>query len=243
MEAKDSYRDALYESYVSGHQGQIREAGSGPAFESDIVSRIPDERDIAILDVGCGQGQVVRLLADRGYSNVRGIDVSREQIELAKQLGTQGVEQADLFAFAEENRARFSVVVAIDLVEHFDRADVPRLFATLGDLLAPEGLLILRTPNGASPYAGRILYGDLTHGTAYTTKSLDQVASQTGFDDVRCYPVRPAGNGTKQRVRRVLWRLIEGLLIVPLIVETGHLRGHVVTQNVVAVMRRRREAA
>lgn len=235
MEGSGKYRAALYDSYVSGHQGEIAEARSAPAFEADILARVPAARDLAILDVGCGQGQLVRLLAQRGYRDVRGIDLSQEQIDLAQDLGTKRVERADLFAFAVEHSGEFDVIIAVDLVEHFDRSDVPRLFATLGQLLKDGGVLIIRTPNGSSPYGGRILYGDMTHGVAYTARSLSQVTAAAGFKDVVSYPVRPAGSGPKQRIRRLLWHVIEALLIIPLVVETGQIRGHIVTQNLVAV--------
>ncbi|MBJ7328696.1 MAG: class I SAM-dependent methyltransferase [Solirubrobacteraceae bacterium] len=238
MSRDDQYRDRLYDSYVTGHQGEIAETRSYAGFDVDIVARVPSDRAVSIVDIGCGQGQLVRMLGEHGYTDVWGIDLSQEQVDLAKELGTPNISRDDLFGFAEEHQGGFDVVLAVDLIEHFDRADVQRVFEALSSLLRPGGTLIVRTPNGASPYAGRILFGDLTHGVAYTTKSLEQVAAATAFDRVEVFPVRPAGTGWKQRVRRALWRLIELGLVFPLVVETGHVRGHIVTQNLVARLRR-----
>ncbi len=233
------YRDQFYSSYVTGHQGEVVEAGSAPAFLADIIARLPhDDLGAAILDVGCGQGQIMRLAATSGFRNVSGIDLSPEQVDLAKRLGTERVEEGDLFTYSTEHAGQFDAVIAVDLVEHFDRSQVAAVFAALAALLRPGGRLILRTPNGSSPYAGRILYSDMTHGVAYTARSLKQIAATSGFSSVTAYPVRPSGGGAKQRVRRALWRLIEFVLVIPLIVETGQVRGHLVTQNLVAVLRR-----
>lgn len=235
MPAGSEYREVFYRTYVSDHQGEIVEDRSAPAFEADIVARLPRDTTAAVLDVGCGQGQVVRLLRAHGYSDVRGIDLSGEQVALAIKLGTERVEQADLFEFAASHEGQFDAVVAIDLVEHFDRADIPRLFTCLASLLRPDGTLVLRTPNACSPYFGRIRYGDLTHGLAYTARSLQQATAAAGFRSVHSYPVRPSGTGYRQRARRLIWFALEAVMILPLIVETGVLRGHIVTQNLVAV--------
>jgi 2-polyprenyl-3-methyl-5-hydroxy-6-metoxy-1,4-benzoquinol methylase len=239
MTAPESgFRSAFYESYVSGHQGEIDERRSTASLEIDILARMPADRGVTILDIGCGQGQLVRLLRAAGYRNVRGIDVSAEQIALANKLGTDGLELADLFVFAESHQGVFDVLITIDVVEHFDRPDLLRLFQTLSGMLRDGGSLILRAPNAASPFAGRILYGDVTHGTSYTSRSLQQLGRATGFATVRSHPSRPAGRHPRQLIRRALWAAIERLLIVALVVETGQLNGHIVTQNLIGVLRR-----
>jgi len=233
-----SYRAALYGSYVHGHQGVLSEQRNLPRMAADVLRHLPPGRSAKILDVGCGQGMLMRFLLQNGYEDVAGIDLSTDQIALAQQLDTPNVEQADLFEVADRRGHGYDIVVALDVVEHFDRADVQRVFHAFSRLLRPEGTLILRTPNGCSPYSGRYQFSDLTHGVIYTNRSLEQVAAVTGFTDVRVFPVRPAGSGTIQRMRRVLWAIIEKVIMVPLVVETGQLRGHVVTQNLVCTATR-----
>jgi len=228
------YRAALYSSYVQGHQGVLPERPNLPRMAADVLRHLPPgQTSAAILDVGCGQGMLIRFLRRNGYDDVSGIDVSADQVALALQLGTPNVEQADLFEFADRGPPTCDVVVALDVIEHFDRADVQRVFETFARLLRPGGKLVLRTPNGGSPYSGRHQFSDLTHGLIYTDRSLEQIAAVTGFTDIRVYPVRPVGSGALQRLRRILWAIIEPLIVAPLIIETGQLRRHVVTQNLV----------
>lgn len=231
----DDYRKSLYGSYVSGHQGDPADAFGRDGLIGDVLPHLPRDRNALILDLGCGRGQLVRMLRDHGYLRVKGIDISAEQVALARQLGSGDVERDDLFGHAARHPARYDAVVAIDVVEHFDRPDVEPVFRALSTLLRPGGVLVLRTPNGSSPFAGRMLYSDLTHGVIYTERSLRQIGAITGFATFAGYAVRPErGGGPKRAVRRIVWRIIEGILIVPLIVETGTKR-HIVTQNLLGV--------
>lgn len=243
MTTDSSFRAELYDSYVSGHQGRITESGSRASLESDVIPHLPADRHSRVVDIGCGQGQLVGLLQEHGYDSVIGIDVSAEQVDLAHNLGRPTVQRAELFSFVDAHGSEFDAVTAIDVVEHFERDHVIAVFEALTRLLRADGTLILRTPNAASPYGGRILYSDLTHGVAYTKRSLEQVCAAVGLEFVGAFPVRPAGKRFRQRVRRTMWRGIEAGFIAPLIVETGHVRGHLVTQNLIGVARRHQPLA
>lgn len=232
------YRTPFYDRYVGSHQGVLPEQRNRARMATDVLRHLPPSRSVDILDVGCGQGMLMRFLLDKGYDSVTGIDLSADQIALARKLGTPNVREGDLFELSAQHAQCYDAVVALDVIEHFDRADVPRLFAAFAALLRPGGILILRTPNGSSPYSGRYQFSDLTHGVIYTNRSLEQVAAVTGFTQVRVFPVRPAGPSVPQRVRRALWAVVEKLIVAPLIIETGQVRGHIVTQNLVCTATR-----
>lgn len=231
----EELRTSAYRQYVSTHQGDVAGRGKFLDFEQNFLHLIPQDRATRILDVGCGQGVMLQLLEQAGYSSVTGIDTSLEQIELARQAGSANALCVDLFEYAASVPGQFDVITAIDLVEHFDRAQVLSLFTVLFRMLAPGGRLIMRTPNGSSPYSGRYLYSDITHGTIYTDRSLQQIASLVGFKSVQVTPAMLTGRrfGT---VRRTLWRAVEPLIKIPLIIESGQFRGHIVTQNLIAVL-------
>lgn len=230
-----AYRRPFYEQYVSGHRGIVEDSKSEPNLLRDVIPHVPPDRASAILDVGCGQGQLVGLLMRAGYTRASGIDTSPEQVSVAHQRGRGTIELGDLFEVAEHRRAQYDVVIAIDVVEHFERWDVERVFRAFVDLLTPGGRFILRTPNGSSPFAGRMRWGDLTHGVVYTRESLVQIGHLVGFSKVDVYPVRPAGVTMRRRVRRLGWTVLEAGIKLPLVIETGITRGHIVTQNLVAV--------
>ncbi len=51
-----------------------------------LIEQLPDTAS-AILDLGCGTGLTCRLLAERGYSRLDGVDISREMLQVARERG------------------------------------------------------------------------------------------------------------------------------------------------------------
>lgn len=228
-------RSALYAQYVSDHQGSTDSLGNATNLERLIIPHVPSNREISILDCGCGQGVLISILRRLGYKDVIGIDVSMEQVELARSTGVTGVFLEDIFDHAKSHSETYDVIIAIDVAEHFDKGQVLELFSAWFRLLKPGGRLIMRSPNGSSPFSGRYLYSDLTHGTIYTERSVQQACSSVGFVSAKVFPSRPAGRSVRQRARAALWRICEFAIIIPLAAETGVIRGHIVTQNLIGV--------
>lgn len=229
------FRQRYYERYVSQHQGTLEPARRYPVLKRDVVARLPSDRSARILDAGCGQGDLIALTQGLGWTNVTGVDTSAEQVDVARARGIAGVVQGDIFHFATAHPGEFDVVLAMDLLEHFDREDALKAFSSVRRMLAPGGYLILQVPNGMSPFSGRIYWSDITHGMQYTPVSLAQVCSAAGFDSVACFPVRPAVHGPISALRASVWRVIESFLWLAIAAETGQHRDLVLTQNLVAV--------
>ena len=231
------FRSELYARYVSGHEGVVDVSYRSRTFERDVVARLPIDRSARILDAGCGHGDLVSLLRRHGWTDVTGIDTSQEQVETAAKLGVSGVIRADIHDFAAMHPGHYDVVLAMDVVEHFDRSEALELFRTLRAMLAAGGRLILQTPNGASPFSGDIFWSDVTHGMQYTDRSLQQICGAAGFASVRSFPTRPAVHGPVSLARSVLWRTIEAMLWIATVAETGRTRNLVFTRNLIAVAR------
>ena len=58
----DDMRARLYDAYSSTHAGVASEAAGALAFRRDILPHLPNVRvrDVAVVDLGCGQGQLVK---------------------------------------------------------------------------------------------------------------------------------------------------------------------------------------
>jgi hypothetical protein len=104
--------------------------------------------------------------------------------------------------------------------------------------LAPGGVFIARVPNAVSPLGGNIRYGDFTHETWYTARSVRQLAVAAGFCRIAVRPCPPIAHGAISAARVAAWKAVSAVFKTALAAETGMLRGHIVTQNLTFAARK-----
>ncbi|MBN8544091.1 MAG: class I SAM-dependent methyltransferase [Alphaproteobacteria bacterium] len=102
------------------------------------------------LDVGCGAGDYMALIAHMG-GNVSGIDLNTQQLERGRaafaSAGLRGdfVEgDARTLPFAD---GQFDVVYSADVFEHLSYETKQSLIAEMYRVLKPGGIVIIKTPN------------------------------------------------------------------------------------------------
>lgn len=176
--AEGGYRERLYAEYfaTSGYSDRNpvddeNYEARGRGLRQLLRPYLPANRAAAIVDVACGTGYVVEMLIHEGYTNVRGIDLSPDQVARAKERGLP-VEQIDAFDFFAGVREKLDLVVAFDFIEHLYRDELFAFLDAVRESLRPGGRLIVKTPNASSPFGTRSRYLDLTHEIAFTEKSL-----------------------------------------------------------------------
>jgi SAM-dependent methyltransferase len=141
-----------------------------------------------VLDVGCGQGELIADLASGLPSTtVDGADVSQQSLHYARNKSPA----ADLFLldlsasdFAERNSARlgrYDLVVASEVLEHI--ADDARAAKNLGSLIRPGGAAIVTVPGGKMSRFDEII----GHHRHYGEKRLEGLLSGAGFEVERVF--------------------------------------------------------
>ncbi len=150
----------------------------------------------SVLDLGCGEGKLVRALAKEGFARIAGAEVSPVSLGRARErlerLDTAARERVTLMqASAVYRDARFEGFDAITLVEVIEHVDPPKL-ALLERVVfehAAPRVVILTTPNrehnvrfaGLAP--GALRHGD--HRFEWTRAELrawaEGVASRFGY--------------------------------------------------------------
>lgn len=121
----------------------------------DLLARVPIADATSVVDLGCGAGNVARVLADRWpMARIVGIDRSREMLAAAR-TATAGstrfeFRQADLAAWTAPVNERFDVVFSNALLHWLD--DHGAVLARWCSALAPGGALAVQAPdNFAAP--------------------------------------------------------------------------------------------
>ena len=230
-------RDRLYQAYASQHAGR---GGSGAArliYRRDIRPALPGPGAGPVIDLGCGQGELVQLLLADGY-DAHGIDVSPEQVTLAHAAGLGQVREGDYRDVLVQLSSQLAAVTATDFLEHLAKDEVIDAFDLVARALAPGGVFVARVPNAVSPMGGNVRYGDFTHETSHTARSVRQVAAAAGFSSVVVKSCPPLAHGLLSAARVAVWKPVSALFKIALAAETGQLRGHVVTQNLTFVARK-----
>jgi SAM-dependent methyltransferase len=176
-------------------------------------------KDAPILDIGCGGGELLAFLAQHGFGNGRGVDISAEQVALAQSRGVNA-HVADIFDELRQPHV-LGAIIAVDVLEHLTRDELVRLTPLLFEALAPGGRLLIQTVNGAGLFPRQVIYSDLTHQTILTPESLAQVLRPCGFTDLRFFETGPIPIRLRGRLNVVLWQVLKLLANAVRKVETG----------------------
>jgi len=230
-------RGRLYEAYASQHAGRGDAVAAALNYRRRIRSLLPGPSSGPVTDIGCGQGQLVNLLLADGY-DADGIDISPEQIAIAHAAGIDRVHHGDYRAMLASRQGQLAAVTATDLLEHLTKDEVLATFDLVAGALRPGGVFVARVPNAVSPLGGYVRYGDFTHESSYTGRSVRQLAAAAGFCSVTVQSCPPVAHGVMSAARAAAWIPVSALFTIALAAETGTLRGHVVTQNLAFAARK-----
>lgn len=188
------YRDTLYANYHTTQSGRAALTDAKSLFErekwrfeKEILPLINLPKSARILDIGCGSGSFLKALAEKGYSQITGIDLSEEQVKLAHQLGVIQVQQGDLVEFLNTADHKFDLISGMDIIEHFTKNELVDLLRLIQNHLNPGGLAIFRTPNLDAPMATVYANGDFTHENYMNASSAQQVLMACGFEQVQVF--------------------------------------------------------
>ena len=230
-------RSRLYEAYASQHAGHGGDEAAALVYRRDIRPLLPWPAAGPVVDLGCGRGELVRLLQADGFE-AEGIDISPEQVALARAAGVDRVRQGDFRAILAAHPAHYAAITATDLLEHLTKPEVLQTFDDVAAALAPGGVFVGRVPNAVSPLGGHIRNGDFTHQTSFTARSIRQLAAAAGFDSILARSSPPVAHGLTSAARVMVWQVVSACYRIALAAETGMLRGHIVTQNLTFAARR-----
>ena len=128
----------------------------------------------SILDVGCGTGANLKMLA--AYGQADGVDISPQAVEFCRERGLDSVKLGAIEQLPYENNS-FELITALDVIEHLDD-DVAGL-REIRRVLRPDGRVLLFVP------AFMFLWGvqdDVSHHRRrYTLPRLLSAVEDAGF--------------------------------------------------------------
>jgi 2-polyprenyl-3-methyl-5-hydroxy-6-metoxy-1,4-benzoquinol methylase len=166
-----SVEDGIVESFKNGggvpysafprfHEVMAEDSGQTvlPALKDHILPLVPGlmdrlENGIDVLDVGCGSGRALNLMA-RTFPNSRftGYDFSEEGIARARaeaqEHGTTNVRFEVKDAAALDEKARYDLITTFDAVH--DQADPAAVLKGIAEVLREDGVYLMQDIAGSS---------------------------------------------------------------------------------------------
>jgi 2-polyprenyl-3-methyl-5-hydroxy-6-metoxy-1,4-benzoquinol methylase len=133
-----------------------------------------------VLDIGCGRGIFLGLLAEAGIQGV-GVDHSPESLEYCRTKGFD-VLQEDARSFLCRHKRKFGGIFCSHVIEHMGYEDAMTFLRLCFNALLPGGSLVMLTPNPEDlSIMGDIFWLDPTHVRPYPRLLLASMLQTTGF--------------------------------------------------------------
>lgn len=132
--------DASTYHYASAQASHMHEV-----FVPSILARLGELRPVRVLDLGCGNGSLCRMIKDAGFE-VEGADPSEEGVQYARQAHPD-IAFTRCGVYDEppvEWIGQYDVIVSTEVVEHlYEPSALPRLALRL---LRSDGVMLVTTP-------------------------------------------------------------------------------------------------
>ncbi len=159
--------------------------GSEEDVSNKLKKYLPHFESInAILDVGCGRGEFLKLLRDQG-KDCEGIDISVSMLKEAEQEGID-CHKSDAIEFLKNKPENtYGGIFSAQVIEHFEPLYLINFVKESFRVLKKGGIVILETINPLSLFAlSNIYFLDITHQKPLHPEYMRYLVETSGFDNV-----------------------------------------------------------
>jgi SAM-dependent methyltransferase len=184
---------AVFDEYyreLSKYEGSEGSAESAPEIErrfedaAALVAEFIPWPDARVLEIGCGFGQFLSVLRERGFSNLLGADPSPGCARAAMQY--YGVPVIDRTIFSiEPPDTPYDFLILTGVMEHI--RDLDRTIERFHELLSPTGRVYLEVPDASRLNANSdapFQEFSVEHINYFSPASLNNLMSKRGFRTV-----------------------------------------------------------
>ncbi len=133
----------------------------------------------SILEIGFGSGSFLAWARAAGAC-IAGTEINEKSFAEAQRFGVEILDAA-IETIASQHHERFDIVVAFDVFEHFTLDEIVARMRAIETMLRPGGFLVLRFPNGQSPFGLAPQNAGITHKMALSRRKLEQICQGMSF--------------------------------------------------------------
>ena len=178
-----------FERWFRGTEAEIAKNQSVylPLFTKSKI----DSKKFPVVDVGCGNGEFVQILHDKGIRAI-GLDLNKTMIDNVKSKGLEGERGDALNYLRKQKNNSLMAVTGFHIVEHIPFVELMKLFTECYRVLAPGGFVIFETPNPENVIVGSCnFYNDPSHLHPLPPAFLELVMKTRGFSKTEIKRLHP----------------------------------------------------
>ncbi|MGB7051148.1 MAG: methyltransferase domain-containing protein [Acidimicrobiales bacterium] len=146
----------------------------------------------SVVDVGCGRGEMLDLLAEAGIA-ATGVDIDESMIERCQKKGHHVCHEDAITYLAGQKDQSIGGVFSAQFIEHLPYDQLQELLRHASRVLEPGGLLVAETVNPHAAHGFKTFWVDLTHRVPIYPEVLIAHCRDAGY--CRAEIVFPGGTG------------------------------------------------
>jgi SAM-dependent methyltransferase len=207
------YRDIFYKRYLSLGMARATKTDEFTLRQFRAIYKVnqgrflPEKRDAAVLDIGCGMGHFLDYLKHENYTNIHAIDIGEEPAEFCRKNFSSNVRhEPDPVKYLKDHYRKFEAITMNHVIEHLYKSELFPYLDAVREALVPGGVYIAATPNMAAITGCMMRYANLTHEVGFTEFSMQSLLEAAGFERVTVSGERLPGAGLGRFIRKLVRR-------------------------------------
>jgi len=172
----------------------------------EYTAYLPNDKDINVLDIGCGGGDLILFLKKKEFNDIYGIDVDEGAIRTCKEKGIKEAERIEeLGSYLEGKKEKYGLIFAREVIYYFPEDKLKGYLNAINRSLAKGGVFIVEVFNGAVLTANFVKYKDHGIKSIFTEHSIRNALEGSGFEVTAIF-----GNITPIKgLKRFLWIILQ----------------------------------
>ncbi|PMB12914.1 hypothetical protein CI592_01595, partial [Fischerella thermalis CCMEE 5328] len=184
--------DSLYTAFEDRFRGSREEIKNRlTTYIPYIEKAIAATENAAILDIGCGRGEWLELLTERGMKS-SGVDINTTMVQYCQERGLDVAKEDGLLFLRNIEANSLAGLTAFHVIEHLSLQEFISLINEALRVIRPGGIVIFETPNPENLIVGACnFYIDPTHRNPIPPPTAQFLLENRGFSHVQINRLHP----------------------------------------------------